>query len=406
MSKVVCKIISIFLICIILVQGICFADVENEELEENIEVSSYEEKNIPKVASKHTICIERSTETILFENNGFEKTAMASTTKIMTAIIAIEKGNLNNIVKISKNAAQTRGSRLELSENMEISLKDLLYGLMLRSGNDAAVAIAEHIAGNVENFANLMNQKATEIGMKNSHFVTPNGLDEDEHYSTAYDMAILANYALKNQTFREIVGTKNTNISWKGATKNISNTNELLGNYEGVYGVKTGFTFNAGRCLITACKKNDLDVIVVVLGANTKKDRTTDSVKILNYVNSNYKMKDLSSIINSSFKKEEESFYNMIRCDKLVTGPSIYLVTDSNTTFPILKNEEAYISTKCFAFNKFAESIEKDTKVGEMQIYVGNNLLTRYSICLKEKVERKNFLNFMLEILKQYNNLS
>ena len=405
MSKVVCKIISIFLICIILVQGICFADVENEDLEENVEVSSYEEKNIPKVASKHTICIERSTETILFENNGFEKTAMASTTKIMTAIIAIEKGNLNNIVKISKNAAQTRGSRLELSENMEISLKDLLYGLMLRSGNDTAVAIAEHIAGNVENFANLMNQKATEIGMNNSHFVTPNGLDEDEHYSTAYDMAILTNYALKNQIFREIVGTKNTNISWKGATKNISNTNELLGNYEGVYGVKTGFTFNAGRCLITACKKNDLDVIVVVLGANTKKDRTTDSVKILNYVNSNYKMKDLSSIINSSFKNEVESFYNMIRFDKLVNVPSIYLVTDSNTTFPILKNEEAYISTKCFTFNKFAESIEKDTKVGEMQIYVGNNLLTRYSICLKEKVERKNFLEFMLEILKQYNNL-
>lgn len=405
MSKVVCKIISIFLICIILVQGICFADVENEELEENVEVSSYEEKNIPKVASKYTICIERNTETILFENNGFEKTAMASTTKIMTAIIAIEKGNLNNIVKISKNAAQTRGSRLELSENMEISLKDLLYGLMLRSGNDTAVAIAEHIAGNVENFANLMNQKATEIGMNNSHFVTPNGLDEDEHYSTAYDMAILTNYALKNQIFREIVGTKNTNISWKGATKNISNTNELLGNYEGVYGVKTGFTFNAGRCLITACKKNELDVIVVVLGANTKKDRTTDSVKILNYVNSNYKMKDLSSIINSSFKNEVESFYNMIRCDKLVNVPSIYLVTDSNTTFPILKNEEAYISTKCFTFNKFAESIEKDTKVGEMQIYVGNNLLTRYSICLKEKVERKNFFKFMLEILKQYNKL-
>ena len=161
-------IVVIFLFNIICLNVNCFADIENEDeinSLESIETNSDNTYKVPKVLSKYAICIERTTGTILFENDAYEKTAMASTTKIMTAIIAIEKGNLNDIVTISKKAAQINGSRLELKENMQISLKDLLYGLMLRSGNDAAIAIAEHISGSTEEFAVLMNEKAKSLGM-------------------------------------------------------------------------------------------------------------------------------------------------------------------------------------------------------------------------------------------------
>ena len=398
-------IVVIFLFNLICLNVNCFADIENEDeinSLESIETNSNNTYKAPKVLSKYAICIERTTGTILFENDAYEKTAMASTTKIMTAIIAIEKGNLNDIVTISKKAAQINGSRLELRENMQISLKDLLYGLMLRSGNDAAIAIAEHISGSTEEFAVLMNEKAKSLGMNNSHFVTPNGLDDEQHYSTAYDMAILTNYALNNKVFAEIVGTKNTSINWNGNSREISNTNELLGNYNGVYGVKTGFTFGAGRCLISACKRNGLDVIVVVLGANTKKDRTNDSVKILNYVNSSYEMVDLSSIIMNSFEKGSKYFEENVKYEKIANKAEIELESTENTIYPILKNKISQITSKSFSILKISNNMPKNTKVGIVQIYVENRLLTGYDIILSNDIVKKDAKHYISDIFKNY----
>ena len=138
-------------------------------------------------------------------------------------------------------------------------------------GNDCAVAIAEHISGSVENFANLMNQKAQELSLTHTHFVTPHGLDDPAHYTTAYELALLTDYALKNKTFQNIVSTKTITITVNGYPRTISNTNELLGNLNGVYGVKTGFTFNAGRCLVSSCQQNGMDIIVVVLRSRYQK---------------------------------------------------------------------------------------------------------------------------------------
>ena len=213
---------------------------------------------------------------------------MASTTKILTCIIALENCKKDEVVTVSSKASSINGSTLGLKTNMKISIGDLLYGLMLRSGNDCAIAIAEHISGSVENFSYLMNSKAFELGLLNSNFVTPHGLDNPNHYTTAYDLAILTDYALKNSDFKKIVSTKIATISFNGYPREISNTNELLGNIDGVYGVKTGFTFEAGRCLVSSCARNNLDIIVVVLGADTKSIRTKDSKNLINYIFSNY----------------------------------------------------------------------------------------------------------------------
>ena len=185
---------------------------------------------------------------IIWGKNETKRTPMASTTKIMTAIVAIENNdNLNQIVIVSTKAAGTGGSRLGLKKNDQVTLNDLLYGLMLVSGNDAAVSIAEFVGGSVEGFADLMNNKAQELGLENTHFVTPHGLDDPEHYTTAFELAKLADYALNNETFSKIVGTKECTIHINNNYKNLRNTNELLGYLNGVNGVKTGFTNNARK---------------------------------------------------------------------------------------------------------------------------------------------------------------
>ena len=189
----------------------------------------------------------------------------------MTCTLILENCNLQDQVTISQKSASTGGSRLGLSTNDTISVQDLLYGLMLCSGNDAAVALAEHCSGSVENFANLMNAKAQELSLSSTHFVTPHGLDNPEHYTTVRNFAVLTDYALNNPLFLQIVGTKYYDVFINGVPKSIHNTNELLGYLPTVYGVKTGYTSQAGRCLVSSAKNNNLDIIVIVLGADTKK---------------------------------------------------------------------------------------------------------------------------------------
>lgn len=186
-------------------------DEEVISLIESLEASSTV-SNEPDVNSSFIVAIDRNTERILYEKSAFSKTPMASTTKILTGIIAIEKCNLEDLVSISSKAAHTSGSTLGIVANTTMTMQDLLYGLLLRSGNDCAVAIAEHIGGDLDGFANIMNEKAKSLGLSSSNFVTPHGLDNADHYTTAYELALITNYALKNETFKKIVGTKETII--------------------------------------------------------------------------------------------------------------------------------------------------------------------------------------------------
>ncbi|THF78474.1 D-alanyl-D-alanine carboxypeptidase [Cohnella fermenti] len=204
---------------------------------------------------------------LLSQENGDRELRIASLTKIMTAIVAIENDRLDDVVTVSVRAAGKEGSSLYLKAGEKIKLEDLLYGLMLRSGNDAATAIAEHVGGSLEGFVYLMNRKADELGMKHSRFGNPSGLDQDGHYSSANDLARLTSYALRNETFRTIVGTKvktapnpNENWDYKWANKN-----KMLFQYDGADGVKTGYTKKALRCLVSSATRNGQQLVAVTL---------------------------------------------------------------------------------------------------------------------------------------------
>jgi len=230
---------------------------------------------------------------ILFSQRGDEPMKIASLTKIMTAIVAIEHGDLDSIVKVSTKAAGKEGSSLYLKAGEKISLRNALYGLMLRSGNDSAVAIAEHVGGSVEGFAFLMNKKSEEIGLSNSHFMNPHGLDEEGHYSSANDLAKLAVYALHNPDFKEIVSTKvktapNPNDAWNYKWVN---KNKMLTMYEGADGVKTGYTKQALRTLVSSATRNGQQLVAVTLNDG---DDWLDHRQLLDYGFANFPLEQVA----------------------------------------------------------------------------------------------------------------
>ncbi|TCT25624.1 D-alanyl-D-alanine carboxypeptidase [Melghiribacillus thermohalophilus] len=221
----------------------------------------------PGVSAHSAVLMEAESGRVLYEKNPHEQRSIASITKILTAIVAIEYGKLDDEVTISERAERIGGSSIYLEKGETVKLKDLLYGLMLRSGNDAAIAISEHIGGSVEGFVHIMNEKAKWIGMNHSHFANPHGLDQENHYSTAYDMALLMRYAIKNDTFRKIAGT----VSYQSESETYPwrNKNKLLTRYyEYCTGGKTGFTSQAGRTLVSSAEKENMKLIMVTLNAS------------------------------------------------------------------------------------------------------------------------------------------
>jgi serine-type D-Ala-D-Ala carboxypeptidase (penicillin-binding protein 5/6) len=236
----------------------------------------------PENHAKSAALIDVTSGRILFSKRGDDRMRIASLTKIMTAVVAIENGKLDDIVKVSAKAAGKEGSSLYLKAGEKITLQNLLYGLMLRSGNDAAVAIAEHVGGSVEGFAYLMNKKAEEVGLENSHFVNPHGLDQEGHFSSANDLAKLTAYALHNPDFRGIVKTRvktapNPNEAWD---RKWVNKNKMLSMYDGADGVKTGYTRQALRTLVSSATRNGQQLVAVTLNDG---DDWADHRRLLDY---------------------------------------------------------------------------------------------------------------------------
>ncbi len=244
------------------------------------------------VSASYACVMDSLTGRVLYEKNAYKRHSMASTTKIMTALVALEHGKPDDIVTVSANAAGTEGSSIYLRAEEKIPLIDLLYGLMLESGNDAAIAIAEHIGGSVDGFSKLMNEKAKQLGAKDTQFKNPNGLDADGHYTTAYDLALITRAALKNKDFQEIVKTKRKTISngEESYGRTLLNHNKMLTLYQGCDGVKTGFTKKTGRCLVSAATRNNFQVIAVTLNAP---DDWNDHTNMLNYAFNNYSARPL-----------------------------------------------------------------------------------------------------------------
>lgn len=233
-----------------------------------------------QVSAKSAVLLCVDSGQIIFEYNGYEKLPMASTTKIMTALIAIENLPMDQVITVGKEVLNIEGTSLGLRPGDKIAVYDLLVGLMLSSGNDAAQAIAVGVCGNSEDFISLMNKKAVEIGMLDSSFATASGLDAEKHYSTAYDMAILTKAALKNDIFVDIVSQYTATIEINGKKIWLKNHNRLLNSYNGMIGVKTGFTKKSGRCLVTAAVHDDIGLIAVTLHAP---DDWSDHTALLDY---------------------------------------------------------------------------------------------------------------------------
>ena len=361
--------------------GVIYAD---DELEENLEEKELSEvinvasKSIaePIINSRIGIIYDRKSGKVIWGKNENKRSAMASTTKIMTCIVVIENADLNAEVKVSAKAAGTGGSRLGLKKDDKITIKDLLYGLMLRSGNDAAVALAEYVGKDKEGFANLMNKKAKELGLKDTHFVTPHGLDDPEHYTTAYELAKIADYALKNEMFAKIVGTKEHTININGYAKQLCNTNELLGYLQGVSGVKTGFTNNAGRCLVTSVNRNDFEIITVVLGADTKKIRTADSINLIEYAYENYKYLNIEDIVNEKFGNWKEINKKRIQVEKGKNKTVVLKLREiKNKVIPVKKSDIDNINIEINCLYYLKAPIEKGDVIGNLKITLNEEVV-------------------------------
>lgn len=271
------------------------------------------------INSEAGLLIEVSTGKILYEKNAYKKMYPASTTKILTAILVLEKCNLDDIVTVSETAISNIPSgyvtcNLQIGE--KISIKDLLYALMVPSANDAAFVLAEHVGGSVEEFSDMMNEKAKEIGCTGTHFVNPNGIHDENHYTTAYDLYLMANYAMKNDIFREIVATTEYTLpstnKYEGTDRKLVTTNDLLKSnsrnyyYESTIGIKTGHTTQAGNCLVAQSSKDNFDFISVVLNGGVTSsglnDRYMDTITLFDYGYDNYTFSDIvkeKSIIKS-----------------------------------------------------------------------------------------------------------
>ncbi len=221
------------------------------------------------VSAKAAVVINGDTGEVIFSKNMEQKLPMASTTKIMTGLLLCEYGNLDREITVTDEMVRVEGSSMGLLSGDKVTLHDLLYGLMLASGNDAANTIAYVLAGSVPDFAAMMNNKAKEIGLKNTNFVTPSGLDDEQHYTTAYDLAILTKYALQNSDFASAVGCKSAALNYGNPPykRTLTNHNKLLKTFDGCVGVKTGFTKRSGRCLVSAAKRDGKFVIAVTLNA-------------------------------------------------------------------------------------------------------------------------------------------
>lgn len=397
------KILLIFLVILLFCYPSVQADEEENEkvdvtqLWEEVQTSNAKAQTEPLINSRSAIVMEPETGEILYEKNCQQKRPMASTTKIMTAILVLEKGNLEDVVTVSKKAASTGGSRMGLKEGEKILLKDLLYGLMLRSGNDAAIQIAEYMAGSIEEFAKQMNQKAEELHLTQTHFVTPHGLDQPEHYTTAYELAQLAKYALQNEQFARIVNTKNITVQINGKPRELHNTNELLGALEGVNGVKTGFTNGAGRCLVTSVNRNGKKLITVVLGADTKKNRTRDSIVLIEYAYQRYQWVDLGEKMKEAFYQWEQE-HNIEVTKGIKENLKEMAVPITTAFYPIAKEEVKDLKTVIAIPETLQAPVQKQEKIGEVLLECRGKIKACVPVYAKENIRRKDIGDYWKDL--------
>ncbi len=342
--------------------------------------------------AKAAVVMDVSTGRVLYSKNSNTVLPMASTTKIMTTLVAIESGKLNEVVKVSSKASGTEGSSIYLQVGEQLTVEELLYGIMLRSGNDASVAVAEHIGGTVEKFAEMMNQKAKDIGAKNTSFANPHGLDHQNHYTTARDLALITSYALKNPKFKEIVSTKRKSISgppsetWERA---LVNKNKMLWQYEGGDGVKTGYTSNAGRCLVSSATKENWQLVCVVLNCRPMWD---ESSALLNYVYENYENK---KIIDAASK------YNEINI-KGGKEKTVGVKPVKDLLLPLKRDELDKIKIVPEYEKNNIAPILKGTNAGLLNAYLNEDLVGTVPLEYCDSIKSNSPIYYLKKIIKKF----
>ena len=326
--------------------------------------------------AKSTIVMDLDSGRILYEKNANQKRLIASITKIMTAIVAIEEGDLTEKITVGEEVLSMYGTNIYVEVGEKMKLCDLLYGLLLRSGNDASVVIAKAIAGSEEKFVNLMNKKAQEIGMKNTIFKNPHGLDEEtENYSTAYDMALLSKYAYKNKTYRNIVSTDKYEVSTGKKTYLWYNRNKLLTTYEYCTGGKNGYTPRAGKTLVTTASKKGLNLTIVTL---------SDGDIYNNHI-------DLYEDFFSKYKRYKIIDKNNFRIDKEFVDEDVYL--EDSFYYPLTSNEVNDIKTVVHFLDDSATD-----EIGTIEIFLSNQKIGELPIY--RKIKKKEQFSFF-ECLRQ-----
>lgn len=300
--------------------------------------------------------IDAVSQEVIYAKNENEERSIASTTKIMSALIACESGKINDVVEITFDMVNTHGTLLGLREGDKITLYDLVAGMLLPSGNDAANAVALYLGGSFEGFSAMMNKKAAELGMYNSYFVTPSGLDEGNHHSTAYDMAILTARAIQNEYFSQLCCLKSYDVTINGEKMTIYNHNKLLSSMDSCIGVKTGYTDKAGRCLVSAFSEDGHTFVCVTLNAP---DDWNDHKKLYEYANAQYKSKDVS-----------DSFFILT-----VGGEKNSVRGDYSANVSVLNPNE--VTVELYAFPFIYAPVKKGEQIGKAVIkYKEKELLT------------------------------
>lgn len=372
------KVVAFILILVLLIPGVTFA----------------EDDPTPNAGS--SILMEVSTKTILYEKNKDSQVAVASLTKMMAQILileAIESGNLtwDEQVKASSNAAGYGGTQIYLQPGEMMSVRDLMKGITMASANDATVVLAERIAGSEEAFVKMMNEKAQKLGLKNTSFMNPTGLDEDNHYSSAYDMALIAIELLKHDeilefssVYEDYLRTDTPNKFW------LVNTNKLVRFYDGADGLKTGFTDNAGYTMAVTAKRNDMRLIAIVLGEAVSKVRNQETTSLLDYGFNLYKVQVI---------KKQGDVIKTVDLNK-ATKNKVDVVLDRDITVLSKKSDTEKSYTEKVNINEVKLPLKENQIVGNIEIYNQSKQIGSYPLIVKENVKKKNIFKLFLDNLK------
>lgn len=334
----------------------------------------------PKLHALSALLMDAANNRVLYEKNGYDKMPMASTTKIMTCIVALENSNPRDVVKVSAYAAKMPDVQLNIRAGEQYYMGDLLYSLMLESHNDVAVAIAEHVGGSVEGFAKMMNNKAKELGCEHTNFVTPNGLDAEEHYTTARDLAVIASYAIQNEEFIKVTNTSVYSFQEikKGRSHSVSNKNRFLHMMEGAIGVKTGFTGDAGYCFVGAIKRPDRTLISVVLGCGwppNKNLKWVDTRELMAYGVTYYHERQISL----------DTKLEPLRVQK---GRQNYEPLHMEGNLTLLMRDDEKVKIKYELPEYLTAPVKKNSIVGYADYYINNFLYARVPICAVNDIRR------------------